>query len=357
MAYSVRRDCYITLLFIAALVAGGEPSPQATPAGLSSATPASMPTPTPSLAEVVSLVKNAVVQIRTPFGTGSGFIFDKKGLVLTNAHVVGHFHRVTVYFSEELAILVKTAEVVGIDKNVDLAVLSLLGEGEFSSLTLGDASGVNLADDVLAIGYPLSFVPGDTVSITKGIISAKRTIEGLEWLQTDAALNPGNSGGPLIDLSGNVVGVNTIRVDRQDGKDIEGVGLAISVKVVKELLPTLTQPTPRSTPTPTTVDSLHSGPYTGVMHDPTADTHADLNLILAKIGDVLTGTISVFGPLQGDGSIKGTVSNGQLTFTATFDEGPLTIIFRGVVTPRGALSGTYAVDQSQEQGEWVVTRR
>ena len=127
----------------------------------------------------------------------------------------------------------------------------------------------DLADDVLALGYPLSFVPSDSVSVTRGVISAKKTIEGLEMVQTDA----------------------------------------------------------------------------------------NLNLILAKAGDVLAETIDVFGPMQGNRSIKGTVFNGQLTFTATFDESSLTITFRGVVTPKGAPSGTYTVEQSQEQGGWVVTLR
>ena len=240
MNISVRRAYYITLVCVALLVACSSPSPQATPVVLS--------TSTPSIADVVSQAKEAVVQIRSPVGTGSGFIFDKRGLVLTNAHVVGHYHRVTVYFSGKPALLSKTAEIVGVDEDADLAVLSLLGGGEYSSVTFANPSGVRLADDVLAIGYPLSFEPGDSVSVTKGIVSAKRTIEGLAMLQTDAALNHGNSGGPLIDVSGNVVGINTIRVNQQSGRDIEGVGLAISSEAVRDLLLTLTVRKPTATP-------------------------------------------------------------------------------------------------------------
>ena len=275
--------------------------------------------------------------------------------MLTNAHVVGHYHRVTVYFSGKPALLAKTAEVVGVDEEADLAVLSLPGGLDYPTLTFADSSGIRVADDLMAVGYPLSFEPGDSVSITRGIISAKRTIEGLEMLQTDAALNPGNSGGPLIDLSGSVVGVNTLRVVQEGGRDIEGVGLAISNKVVFERLPSLMALEP--TPTPPPPADLRSGPYTGVMHYVATDTYKDLRLILVKVGDVLTGTIAVFDPVQQDGGIRGTVSDGELAFTATFDESPMSISFQGIVTPRGALSGTYTVEQSEERGGWAVTRR
>ena len=144
------------------------------------ATPAPIPTQMPTLAQVIARVQDAVVQIKTPRGTGTGFIFDKRGLVLTNAHVVRSFLKVTV-LAEGLGLAGGQGligDVIGVDENADLAVVALGNEGEVPHLTFGDSDEVALAQDVVAIGYPLSSLLGKGITVTRGIVSSKRRIEG-----------------------------------------------------------------------------------------------------------------------------------------------------------------------------------
>jgi serine protease Do len=142
-------------------------------------------------------------------GTGSGFIFDRKGHILTNNHVVDGATRITVRLLDGREF---DAELVGGDATTDLAVLELEGEAEDLPIAeFGDSDGVRVGDWVLALGNPL----GLDFTVTAGIVSAKgRQLTGREtaleaYIQTDAAINPGNSGGPLIDLRGRVIGINT----------------------------------------------------------------------------------------------------------------------------------------------------
>lgn len=204
-------------------------------------TPAVVATPSPpsTLAEVLKRVQQAVVQIKTPSGTGSGFFFDDSGLVLTNAHVVEGFSKVTVLVRGTglLESLGQTADVLGVDEEVDLAVVSL-GTGGHPVLELGNSDAISLGDDVAAIGYPLSPWLGEDIVVTKGIVSSRRRVEGAELIQTDAALNAGASGGPLITMDGTVIGINTISVGTAV-TSVEGVGLAIPSNDAKELLPSL----------------------------------------------------------------------------------------------------------------------
>jgi S1-C subfamily serine protease len=191
------------------------------------------------LAEVLKRVQQAVVQIKTPSGTGSGFFFDDSGLVLTNAHVVEGFSKVTVLVRGTglLESLGQTADVLGVDEEADLAVVSL-GTGGHPVLELGNSDAISLGDDVAAIGYPLSSWLGEDIVVTKGIVSSRRRVEGAELIQTDAALNAGASGGPLITMDGTVIGINTISVGTAV-TSVEGVGLAIPINDAKKLLPSL----------------------------------------------------------------------------------------------------------------------
>ena len=214
------------------------PTPQPVPTTTS--TPEAVASSTPTLADVLSYVQDAVVQVKTPSGSGSGFFFHRSGLVLTNAHVVGSFLRVTVLVRgvgglESLGLI---ANVVGVDEESDLAVVSLATETEYPVLELGDSDSISLGDDVVTIGYPLSPLLGEDIVVTRGIISSKRRIEGTALIQTDAALNPGSSGGPLLALDGTVIGINTMTVGKAVAS-VEGVGLAIPINHAKELIPLL----------------------------------------------------------------------------------------------------------------------
>ncbi len=174
-------------------------------------------------------------QSRQSKGLGTGFLVEEDGLIVTNNHVVEGADAVDVQLADER---VFPAKLVGSDPVTDLALVRIEGKG-FPVLPLGDSAAVEVGDWVVAIGNPFGL--SHTVSV--GIVSAKgRTREEVpidqggyyDFLQTDASINPGNSGGPLLDLSGRVVGVNTaIRGDAQ------GIGFAIPIDMVKQLLPTL----------------------------------------------------------------------------------------------------------------------
>jgi len=231
------------------------PTPTTTP----TPTPVSTPTPlpTPTLAQFVAEVKRAVVYIETSEGSGSGFIFDADGWILTNAHVVGRNSNVTVVIEGRLEL---PGEVIGFDEIHDIAVVKVEGRGELPALELGDSSDVGVGDDVIAVGYPLGYLLGDDATVTRGIISAVRRAGDIEELQTDAAINPGNSGGPLLRINGKVVGINTWRYKIVDGRLYEGIGFATSIDDVERFIPVLkaggkeytqVEPTPTPTPVPT----------------------------------------------------------------------------------------------------------
>ena len=179
-----------------------------------------------TLASMVRDVAPGVVQIVTPFRTGSGLIVDEDGLVITNAHVVQTFETVDVRLASGQQY---HAEVLRVDEIADLALLDLRASRDFRAVPLGDSDTVVVGEDVIAMGFPSgnTEVLRDSPTITKGIVSAKRVSgSGVRLLQTDAAFNPGTSGGPLFDHEGRVVGINTLKIfESGDGRPVEGIGL------------------------------------------------------------------------------------------------------------------------------------
>jgi S1-C subfamily serine protease len=173
--------------------------------------------------------------------TGSGFVVDKDGTILTNAHVVEGASSVTVSFNEDGSDSIP-AEVKGRDASADLAVLKVDPDKVKAVLPLGDSSKVQVGDPVVAIGNPFGF----TRTVTTGIVSAlQRQIEAPNGfsinnvIQTDAAINPGNSGGPLLDADGRVIGINSQIATGGSGNGSVGIGFAIPVNTAKRLLPQL----------------------------------------------------------------------------------------------------------------------
>ena len=161
-----------------------------------------------------------------PFqGMGSGFIISRDGLVLTNAHVVREAKEVIVKLSDRREY---TAKVLGLDTTTDIAVLRIDAK-DLPTVRLGDAKQLEVGDPVLAIGAPY----GLEQTATQGIVSAKgRSLPGdavVPFIQTDAAVNPGNSGGPLFDGSGAVVGINAQIYSRSGG--FQGLSFAIPINV------------------------------------------------------------------------------------------------------------------------------
>ncbi len=180
----------------------------------------------------------SVVQIVTPSGVGTGFVVDEYDRVITNAHVVGRRETVEVRSSDGRTY---EGKVLGIDEDADLALISLGYAANLKPLALGYSDQVDVGDEVIAMGFPLSDRFGDSLTVTKGIVSAKRTSEdGLALLQTDAAINPGNSGGPLVGRDRRVVGVSSSKLFRSsDGRPLEGISLAIAINETRARLQSL----------------------------------------------------------------------------------------------------------------------
>ena len=165
---------------------------------------------------------------------GSGFLIDRDGSILTNNHVVENAEKIVVKLADEREF---EAKVVGKDSKTDIAVIKINAKGNFSVPPLGDSDQLEVGEWVMAIGNPF----GLDNTVTSGIVSAKGRHIGAgpydNFIQTDASINPGNSGGPLINLRGEVVGINTAIFSRTGGNI--GIGFAIPINLVKELLPQL----------------------------------------------------------------------------------------------------------------------
>ncbi|HEV2227290.1 MAG TPA: trypsin-like peptidase domain-containing protein, partial [Nitrososphaerales archaeon] len=163
-------------------------------------------------------------------GQGSGIILDKKGLIITNNHVIDGASQVSVSLKDGRTF---TGEVVGSDEATDVAVIRL-NANDLPAADLGDSEALKVGQFVLAIGNALGLPGGPTVSM--GVLSAKgRPLPGSDFvfeglLQTDAAVNPGNSGGPLADLEGRIIGITTMMIPYA-----QGMGFAIPINTVKRI--------------------------------------------------------------------------------------------------------------------------
>jgi putative serine protease PepD len=238
------RAVLVAALSVAAIILTGCAAVQTTSS--SPSVPANAPALEQAYISVVAKVLPSVVQINTDGGLGSGVVFDTKGNIVTNAHVVGKATK----FQVRLADSPKTipATLVGAYPPDDLAVIKL--DQPPSSLHpahFGDSTKLQVGEIVMAMGNPL----GLTGSVTNGIISATgRTVtepaaEGPgatlpDVIQTSAAINPGNSGGALVDLAGNVIGIPTLgalepQIDGGGGSAAPGIGFAIPSNLVTDI--------------------------------------------------------------------------------------------------------------------------
>ena len=199
-------------------------------------------------AEIYAAAVNSVVSINTTsqaginiFGqpvqaasSGSGFILSSDGYILTNYHVVQKASTVEVTtYSEQ----VFQAQVIGGDPDYDIAVLKVSGSG-LQSASLGDSDTLNVGDRVLAIGNPLGEL---TFSMSGGMVSSVNraiNVSGTPFhmIQTDTSINPGNSGGPLLNTSGEVVGIVSAKYSSSNGKIVEGIGFAIPINDVRAMV-------------------------------------------------------------------------------------------------------------------------
>ncbi len=173
-------------------------------------------------------------------GVGSGFVFDKKGHIITNAHVVKNANKVVVTFLDGRSY---NAEIIGTDEYTDLAVIKVNADlALLHPLLIGDSSNLKVGEGIAAIGNPF----GLSGSMTSGIVSqiGRLLPSGSGYsipdvIQTDAAINPGNSGGPLLNMRGEIVGINTA-IQSTTG-EFTGVGFAIPSQTVAKIVPTLVE--------------------------------------------------------------------------------------------------------------------
>jgi S1-C subfamily serine protease len=219
---------------------GGDSSSQAS-LGSSACLPA---------AEIYEQLRPAVVEItstisaRNPFGSpsegaGSGIIIDEQGFILTNYHVIAEADNLEVKFADGTTV---SAQVVGRDPGNDLAVIQAnVSDQELTTAPLGDSDAIQVGDSVLAIGSPFELEG----TLTQGIVSALGRTYASEdgtrpirnMIQTDTAVNPGNSGGPLIDCQGEVIGINTL-LENPTGDSVNvGIAFAVPINAAKQFLP------------------------------------------------------------------------------------------------------------------------
>jgi S1-C subfamily serine protease len=186
----------------------------------------------------VQAVKNAVVKIDVyktvqgklkPAGSGSGFVFSSDGLIFTNSHVVNGAEKIMVSLLNENEI---EAVLVGKDNDTDLAILKIYADG-YSIAKLGDSSQLQIGQLVIAIGNPLGYQHTVTTGVVSALGRSLRSQSGMlvdNVIQSDAALNPGNSGGPMITTEGEVVGVNTAII-----QGAQGLSFSLAINTAKDI--------------------------------------------------------------------------------------------------------------------------
>jgi len=252
--------------------------------------PAVAPAPMPSLAPVLKKILPAVVnieirghvatgtnpkkrEVRDIHEVGSGVVYDaSQGLIITNSHVIDHADQITVTLTNGRAL---TAKRVGADPDFDLAIIKVPTE-DLTSIPFGDSSQLEVGDIVLAIGYPMNMGQ----SVTSGIVGGlHRTNIGLEehenFIQTDAAVYPGNSGGALVNIKGDLVGINTAFIGSTSTNP--GVGFAIPANMARIIAQQILSN-----------GDIHRGTLGITIEDPTPAVIRDMKLAGPQAGAVIT---------------------------------------------------------------------
>ena len=273
----------------------------------------------------------AVVSVRTRGSTGTGFLFDRDGTLVTNAHVVGRSSAVAVRFGPNGRSI--DASVLGTDPSSDLAVLKIAVSDtpNVDPLALADSSRVRVGDTAVAIGNPFGLDRTATAGIISGLgrhIRAPNGVEIDQVIQTDAPINPGNSGGPLLNLHGRVIGVNSqIATAGQTGNGNVGIGFAVPANTVRQVVPRLKQGQ--------TIDR----PYLGVVTGRVSPNRPDGAVVRSlrpggpgqrggmQVGDVIVGLNgrAVNDPADVSAAIQGQAPGDVVTVQVRRDGQPVTL--------------------------------
>ncbi len=281
------------------------PDPESTAVAVVLAQPTVVPIPIPSdradFAKIIDGVKESVVLsvvlIRGDAGDGSGFVIHSDGFILTNEHVVVDDERLSVLIDG----VSHRSQIVAMDADLNVAILEINLKDVLKSLPLADAAGVG--EEVIVVGYPLGLK--SQVTASKGIVSGFPRIENVIVLQTDASTNSSNSGCPVVNLYGEVVGMvksNAVRDFRGDDVLAEGVNYAVHLS---DLGGFWERRKPASTPLPTGNATLIHGPMNGTIdHHPEGDTIDDHDaLVWLADGIVEVSIHNPFAPRLGDWSV------------------------------------------------------
>ena len=192
---------------------------------------------TGDVAAIYAAARDSVVSIQTNGGSGTGFVVDADGTIVTNAHVVGSASSVEVQFADDET---ETGRVMGVDRSSDLAVVKVDAGRALKPLALADSGAVRTGQLAVAIGSPFGLSQTTTAGIVSGTGRHIEAPDGFQIdsvIQTDAPINPGNSGGPLLDAKGRVIGVNS-QIASQSGGSV-GIGFAVPSNTVRDVIPRL----------------------------------------------------------------------------------------------------------------------
>jgi putative serine protease PepD len=315
------------ILLAAAFVAGDllnsdKPAPRQRTQAPSTRTP---------IGAIYARASPAVVSVRTRGSTGTGFLFDRDGTLVTNAHVVGRSRQVAVRFGPNGHSI--GASVLGVDPSSDLAVLKIAVSDtpNVDPLALADSSKVKVGDTAVAIGNPFGLDRTATAGIVSGLgrhIRAPNGVEIDQVIQTDAPINPGNSGGPLLDVRARVIGVNSqIATAGQTGNGNVGIGFAVPANTVRQVVPRLKQGQ--------TIDRPYLGAVTGRV-SPTQPDGAVVRAVRPggpaaraglQTGDVIVGINGrrVEDPSDVSAGIQGQAPGDVVTVQVQRDGQPVTL--------------------------------
>ncbi len=270
--------------------------------------PSTAPGQSSSQSQLTSIYQQfspGVVTVQTPSGLGSGWVYNADGIIVTNDHVVGTDTQVEVDFASGLKTF---GTVIGTDTYSDLAVIKVnVPASELHPLPMGDSGALQVGQTVIAIGNPF----GLAGTMTTGIVSALgRALPGnvqattggsytsVDIIQTDTAINPGNSGGPLLNLNGEVVGINSSIESTSTGTGGQpvnsGIGFAISINLVKRVVPSLIQ------------GGSYAYPYLGVSTIDTLSLTEIQALKLAVTSGAYVTSVTAGGPADTAGVKAGT---------------------------------------------------
>jgi S1-C subfamily serine protease len=254
-----------------------------------------LPDNTPNLGFIglYNKTRNSVVLIETDIGTGSGWVFDKQGHIITNNHVVEDATNIQVTFQSGTVL---SATLIGRDPYSDMAVIRVKPiEGQLHPMEVGVSSDLLVGEIVIAIGNPF----GLANTMTTGIVSATgrqmSTVDNyaiVDVIQTDAAINPGNSGGPLLNLKGEVVGMNTAIISNSN--DFSGIGFAIPSDTIMREVESLIE------------SSIYEHPWLGISGLSLVPDLAEAMELDNNTRGTLVVLVSEDGPAEEAGIIPGT---------------------------------------------------